>query len=117
MNRENFEKWMRDLETTDEPQTKNALADKDGFCCLGRLCEVAIADGAPIRRARARYSPEFIAYNSQSGYPPVEAAEWLGIDDGESATEEIALFCYGVAMNDSGASFKEIAAALRKEAG
>ncbi len=32
--------WLIDLETTDAGQTSSVLRDADGFCCLGRACEV-----------------------------------------------------------------------------
>jgi hypothetical protein len=31
---------INDLKTTTEPQTTGRLHDEDGFCCLGRMCEV-----------------------------------------------------------------------------
>ena len=42
------EAWLQDLETTDAPQTRSALENDYGFCCLGRACVVARQHGIAV---------------------------------------------------------------------
>jgi hypothetical protein len=39
------EKWVAALRSGEYAQTKGVLRDKEGFCCLGVLCDVAQPDG------------------------------------------------------------------------
>ena len=41
MNKELKAKWIAALRSGEYPQTRQALRDDQGFCCLGVLCEVA----------------------------------------------------------------------------
>jgi hypothetical protein len=41
MKQEFKEKWIKALESGKYPQAKNTLRSKEGYCCLGVLCEVA----------------------------------------------------------------------------
>ncbi len=112
MNRENLEKWLVDLETTEEPQTKYVMTLKSewltqpaGDCCLGRLCKVAIADGVPVTCESA--SP-VVYYDNERATPPPAVLAWADV------TPQFAHICSG--KNDSaGLTFKEIAAWIRKE--
>lgn len=45
MNPEIKERWVAALRSGEYAQTMGFLHDKEGFCCLGVLCEIAVADG------------------------------------------------------------------------
>ncbi len=90
-----LELWLRDLETTTDPQTHNALTDAGGDCCLGRLCKVAIADGVDIAVVRAddteavrtdgvddeNYPLGMLLYDGRVADPPRAVSRWLFGDD------------------------------------
>lgn len=121
MNQEKLQLWLDDLRTTEEPQTKGYLniVDEDndspvGFCCLGRACEVAIADGADIEVTRelVDIDDESLGYESTVYYdgchelPPDALTAWLGLDD--DVAEDF--YNEAASWNDSkGQTFKEIA--------
>lgn len=120
MNKENFELWLRDLETTDEPQIQSTLtrvvtdrnSDKQGDCCLGRMCKVAIANGAEVTVETDAYG--YVSYDDDASVPPVAVQEWLGVREQNGGD----LYALGMSLNDNGGlSFKEIAAKMREEYG
>lgn len=76
MNLENLNKWLTDLRTTSARQGQNALSNGGAYCCLGRLCEVAIADGAWVERKEDNWGD--ILYDGVGDIPPVAVQEWLG---------------------------------------
>ena len=96
-----LEEWLHDLETTDAKKTTGRLRrlDDDGFCCLGRLCE--ISDSAT--RSWYGYSIE-----TQTWETSVPEQSWMSSDQ-QSAC---------VSANDSlGWSFKQIALWWRETGG
>lgn len=118
INAKNLLKWIEDLETTDEPQGAGMLCSDGAFCCLGRLCEVAVADGVPVvvtddimlKTPRRWYSGEI-------AFAPNIVTEWLGVCS--SGSIGILTESHGtrdpVGANDHlGLTFREIAAGLRK---
>jgi hypothetical protein len=50
MNPEIKERWVARLESGKDAQTTGYLANNNGFCCLGVLCEIAVEDGIVIKR-------------------------------------------------------------------
>lgn len=117
------EKWLRLMETTELPQTKMALYDGNGYCCLGLcmrfvenvepeydsdealwsfdgeatvLTDEAISHlGLRTRFGRLRQSSTFYAHLKRAGYRNSFILNSL------------------VAYNDNGATFKQLAAAIR----
>ena len=45
MNQEIKARWVAALRSGEYPQAINRLRFEDGYCCLGVLCELAVADG------------------------------------------------------------------------
>jgi len=43
--------WIEALRSGEYHQTRLALRDAEGFCCLGVACEVAIKAGLPLKQA------------------------------------------------------------------
>ena len=58
-------KWLKALRSGEFDQTKGSLADEDGYCCLGVLCEIVLKDHPDME--------EYIAFDS--GTPPDELWE------------------------------------------
>ena len=102
-----MEMWLRDLETTAAPQTigelRENLADaKFAYCCLGRACEVATANG--VKNATCDYMCPDVGHL----YMPAAAADWLGLTESQQAR------CVDWNDDDS-LTFPQIAAKLRGE--
>lgn len=88
-------KWVAALRSGDYEQGRNYLQSEGKFCCLGVLCEVAVAEGLDLRPidtiatkvvdGRMIEQPA-IAYVASSGdedrfaFPPREVYEWADID-------------------------------------
>lgn len=111
MNPEIKKLWVADLRANADKQGRGALAKvaEDGFvryCCLGRLCELAVAAGVIKRRG--------VLYGGNSNYPNHIVAAWAGLK--ESNPPVRALLRSGhfeerpvAHLNDCGYSFAEIA--------
>ena len=57
-------------------QTRNHLRTEDGYCCLGVLCELAVAEGiipSPRQSERVYY------YLDESEILPKPVADWAGL--------------------------------------
>ena len=89
MNRENLQLWLDDLRTTKEPQTTGMLHNHRGFCCLGRGCVVASANGARLTCVGSDDMGGFL-YNELADIPPEEFTNWLelGIIEANSLYED-----------------------------
>lgn len=103
--REHIELWVKDLRSGKKRQTKGALFDGRGYCCLGVAC-------ATYRRevgGKWRRNPEEAArifedatQEENASILPRDVKSWLGID-----AERMDIY---VTMNDSyDATFKQIA--------
>ena len=126
MNQENKERWAAALESGEYQQGRGALVRKSAmgnlsYCCLGVLCELAVADGiiepVVIHGASGRGK-----YAGCQGLPPRVVMEWAG-----ASTEEIS-WCdfevsslgpldqkdYLATLNDTGVPFTVIAQAIRE---
>lgn len=111
MNKENMLKWVEDLETTIDPQAQRVLTNESGDCCLGRLCKVAIADGVLVETKVGGYEGR-VYYDGTSSFPPPSVEDWVGIS---AVAADDGLLVYST-MNDArNATFKEIAAQIRKD--
>lgn len=88
-------KWVKALRSGDYEQGKNSLRKNDKYCCLGVLCEIQGADFGEIKE---KYGTLSLCYS-----PP----QFLG-GIPRNIRSKI------VSMNDSGASFSEIADYIEK---
>jgi hypothetical protein len=107
MNPELKGRWTAKLRSGDYLQGKGALRkrgeERDLFCCLGVLCEIAVEDGEVVRSE----TPEVIGWNyryaEEGALLPIELEGWSGIasyDDRRKLMD----------LNDSkGKTFAEIA--------
>lgn len=118
LNLERLLAWVEDIETTDEQQIKSYLHTDEGFCCLGRLCEVAGLDSEIIDvHSPNRYFSYGEGMTSNSVMPPPEAYDWLGIEEDERVFGETFDLGKYATMNDEGKTFKEIGAQIREDFG
>lgn len=117
---ENAKKWVARLATGRDPQTKDFLHSKTGFCCLGVACQL-YAEERPEAKLEWRWSDYYGAYTLYldgqaygSAILPSEVKDWLGLrtsngeyiknGDDHTLTDD----------NDSGKTFPEIAAIIRE---
>lgn len=116
--KDNILKWVRDLETTAEPQTKSSLHrledsefGKAGYCCLGRACVVMgikeiVPSNASMDKEGLFFFPGY--EDPEVGYPQ---HEWFLETFGISRKEMNELADLN---DDSDYSFAQIAAFLRQ---
>lgn len=78
MNPEIRARWAAALRSGKYPQTHGRLRDGGGFCCLGVLCELAVADGtlAPADETAGMYR-----YDGEPAVLPDAVLEWAGLRD------------------------------------
>ncbi len=81
------EAWLRDLETTEEPQARGSLhkliASDDspaGYCCLGRACIVL---GIEKKEAGSDYDATCFGEESCVSYLPEEGVKALRLASGD----------------------------------
>lgn len=110
-------KLIKDLETTKTKQTKGMLARRATpksafrFCCLGRACEVAKANGCKVEvttngSKRDRY------YDKEAYVLPKAVKEWYGFS---VANPVLAGKDAAVCNDELGMSFPEIAKLFLEE--
>ena len=81
MNREARDLWVAALRDTDTyPQTKGALHNEDGYCCLGVLCEVAIKAGVDLTVTHGENEPGLSYYDGEAEHLPDAVVAWAGLD-------------------------------------
>ncbi len=101
-------KWLEALRSGEYKQTKERLATEDGkFCCLGVLCELALAEGITSKGK----DEEGIFYDSShKSMPPTAVLEWSNV------SRDYGLTTYDIAeLNDNGKTFSEIADIIEEQ--
>lgn len=96
--------WIEDLRAHPELQGVGELETADGkFCCLGRLCVLAVAAGViEIDPLLERFSK--FGQVPGGGLLPIKVADWAGIDPNPSTGSRNMAY-----MNDVGETFLTIA--------
>lgn len=108
MNREIGEKWIVAL--SKYPQTKRFLGHGDARCCLGVLCDMAVEAGVIPPPIVERYGTHIYAgHNSTLPEAVIRWAE-MRSDNGLYDRGDVSL----AVINDSGATFAEIAVTIRE---
>lgn len=127
------ERWLAALRSGDYEQTDGYLhvkADKssdtfdvsDGYCCLGVLCELAVADGV-IQKQRVNGNSFFEYGNPDKddwdySVLPVSVREWAGLQDANPYVnalkdgldpEQYDAWAALSEANDNGSTFAQIA--------
>ena len=111
--------WADALESGEYEQGRRALAVSDPgpvpgvrHCCLGVLCELAIADGVALDKTPAFDGTPRITYAYQASTLPEEVQEWAGMQTNEGTLQTSGLYNLS-GLNDDGVPFPEIAAIIR----
>ena len=119
------EKWITALESGEWDKGRGQLCglNADGtkeYCCLGVLCELAIADGLELAKGERRIDPNDVVYDGEYAYLPIAVREWAGMasnagtfvrkpeDEGESSLADV---------NDVADDFGPVVKAIRKHMG
>ena len=120
---ENARAWIAALRSGEFEQTRevltrlNEMGEVSGHCCLGVAC--VLYDRTNPDKLEIRDGHSSRSYDSNPSTLPPRVMEWLGLSSEEgSFTDGVEAdpFDSSLAeMNDSGASFEEIAAAIEEE--
>jgi hypothetical protein len=110
------EKWLKALESGEYKQTHHRLHDGEGYCCLGLACVVAGMTPTKICADEEDASYEF--GGEWEGAPASVVGDFrLRGSLGDAADESIVISDWVsgtlAEANDAGATFAEIAAAIR----
>jgi hypothetical protein len=115
VNAEVKEKWLAALRSGEIPQIKAVLAQVDGpgRCCLGVLCDLAVAEGVIPEPVKVRHASgvERLAYGySATTVLPYRVMRWAGVPAAHPLVQTPDGKEEGLAvLNDSGYTFAEIA--------
>ena len=115
-----IEAWVKDLRSGKYPQSKRALRNKDGFCCLGVACDtyrkrvggewIELLDGTE----EYHFRPKGVTREHASGgYLPEPVRAWLGLSSPSGSFREGAPINLAN-LNDGGESFETIAEVIEK---
>lgn len=108
-------RWLKALRSGEFKQGSGTLrTTNDEFCCLGVLCELAVEDGV-VESIPSHVHNYLYGKGMHTAYPPAEVLEWAGLNVSDPAvpvpTKDNAYRTLA-SLNDSGASFKEVAAVI-----
>jgi hypothetical protein len=108
-------RWLKALRSGEFKQGSGALrTTSDEFCCLGVLCELAVQDGV-VESTPSHGRDYLYGKGMHTAYPPPEVLEWAGLDTADHAVAVRTKdnpYRTLASLNDSGASFKEVAAVI-----
>ena len=111
--------WVEALRSGKYRQTTQCLHDRDGYCCLGVLCEVAIDNGVKVKVSEGGGTT---LYGGQEEKLPESVQEWAGLHDNLGYTNGFeSIFINSdpydnlVKANDSGVAFASIADAIETQ--
>lgn len=112
---ENIKKmWCEALRSGVYKQHRGGLANDyvHGFCCLGVLCDLAVREGITEKRRRDENGD--VWYGGAGVVPraselPIDVQMWANIGPLGLFGDPIGIFSSLAELNDSGASFHEIA--------
>lgn len=82
MNREIAIEWVSELRSGKYQQTTGYLQNENGFCCLGVLCDMAVAADvipAPTVREGSVYDVRRYGPQDATAMPPDEVNAWAGV--------------------------------------
>ena len=112
--------WVAALRDGEFDQTKHMLHDQRGYCCLGVACEIfAEVLNLKVETVQRRGEGFEVYYDFQSTVLPEKVADFLGLKTSEGSFSEIRIEGAKrgdtlTSINDSGATFSQIADILEK---
>jgi hypothetical protein len=78
-------RWITALRSGDYEQTHRRLADRDGYCCLGVLCEIAVQDQVVFSSTGPSgikvYTSKLNSLDIEEAIPPTAVKDWAGLPD------------------------------------
>lgn len=106
--------WVKALRSGKYKQTKKVLRNRQGFCCLGVLCDLAEKDGGQgWAKSESLDGMYYYGADSQTGtLSPRMAAFIVGSKNPYKQDEILEEL---VNLNDSGHSFDKIATVIEKK--
>lgn len=113
MNQQIKEKWMNALRSGEYSQTKGCLRTKNGFCCLGVLCDLYSKETGTgweefkEDEALSTYS----TFLEEIATLPKEVMEWSGLNQPNPYSENWGSLA---SLNDGGTEFLKIADVIEK---
>jgi hypothetical protein len=113
MNKEIAERWIVALQSEDVRQIQGRLANAaNGRCCLGVLCDIAVADGVIEREDGSD-----IYYDDADGVLPLSVVRWAGMNSEnggflKNASGETTRSLAG--LNDEGVPFADLIPIIRE---
>lgn len=132
MNQQVVDLWVEALESGKYKQTTERLADENGYCCLGVLCELYCKNVTDIKSPyqvikvnedecdsdgnREEITINCFKYSIEYEILPKEVQEWVGLNsnDGKYNKPNNTLETLA-SLNDEGRTFKEIAAIIKSK--
>lgn len=112
----NVPKLIEALRSGKYKQTRRALHDENGYCCLGVACEVAIENGVSIKRLSPSQNRRIsYTYNGESAILPSIVQEYFGFNDNNGGYEYDGSNVSLTDDNDWGKTFDEIADIIESE--
>lgn len=121
IHKERIKLWIEDLRTTKAKQAKGYLKTKDGYCCLGRACEVYKKETGKGEWKKTGIGDIWFSANGQELPPhksfaflPQEVYRWFGFHTIEFEDGDFDDPIGVTNNNDEGNSFKWIADKLEK---
>ena len=115
MNAKIKKRWVADLRKNKKLQGVGYLrTEDDKFCCLGRLCELAVKAGV-VKRHGNKTKGYTYGENNMAGILPSEVMVWAEITKNDPAViyknneEELSV------LNDNKVSFLRIATLIEKQ--
>ncbi len=123
MNLEVKDKWVDALESGAYVQGNGALRttnenlSRDEYCCLGVLCDLAVAAGVIPEPVNDPSGGNWYRYGEtrEPCYLPREVMTWAGLNERSPGLPDGVVEGVSLAdMNDKGCSFSEIALQIRE---
>lgn len=114
------DRWADELDSGKYLQGTNRLCSKNFYCCLGVLCELAVAEGIVSKFnigdmvSAQTYSYGTDHLNKSMIQLPHPVSEWLGVESPDPAVMVDGELRSLIYLNDNGYSFKQIAGYIRE---
>jgi len=112
MNPQIKQKWVSALRSGEYQQTQKVLHNKNGFCCLGVLCDLYIKENN-LEWEPSRHDDNVYVFQYGVAALPLSVVEWSGVEDGNTHVNGEPFTLSG--LNDKGSTFNEIADVIEEQ--
>lgn len=112
MNKVIKEEWLKNLRNGEYTQAKDTLKSKDGFCCLGVLCDM---HRKATKKHKWELDKEHYSYLKQEDILPCDVKIWAELDEANPRVKIREDIHHEVAeLNDANCSFEKLADLIEK---